>query len=110
MEAMAKLTKKALKTTVNDRLFTEKALSTFLTEVESIINSRFLTSASDDIDDLAPITPNHLLFGRPFVTNTGDINLRKRWRAVQDAIEMFWRRWLKERSGMLRTEIFKLET
>ena len=60
MEAMAKLTKKALKTTVNDRLFTEEALSTFLTEVESIINSRFLTPASDDIDDLEPITPIYL--------------------------------------------------
>ena len=65
MDAMAKLTKKALKTTVNGRLFTEEVLSTFLTEVESIINSRSLTPASDDIDDLEPITPNHLLFGRP---------------------------------------------
>ena len=65
IEAMVKLTKKALKTTVNDRLFTEEALSTFLTEVESIINSRSLTPASDDIDDLEPITPKHLLFGRP---------------------------------------------
>ena len=65
IETMVKLTKKALKTTVNDRLFTEEALSTFLTEVESIINSRSLTPASDDIDDLEPITPNHLLFGRP---------------------------------------------
>ena len=65
MEAMVKLTKKALKTIVKDRLFTEEALSTFLTEVESIINSRPFTPASDDIDDLEPITPNHLLLGIP---------------------------------------------
>ena len=116
MEAMVKLTKRALKTIVKNRLFTEEALSTFLIEVESIINSRPLTPASDDIDDLEPITPNHLLLGRPSpnfqpcITNTEDINLRKRWRAVQAATDMFWRRWLKERSGMLRTEIFKLET
>ena len=43
MEAMVKLTKRALKTIVKDRLFTEDALSTFLTEAESIINSRPLT-------------------------------------------------------------------
>ena len=94
MEAMVKLTKRALKTFVKDRLFTDEALSTFLTEVENSINSRPLTTASDDIDDLEPITPNHLLLGRPSpnyqtcVTNTEDINLRKRWRAVQAATEM----------------------
>ena len=102
MVAMVKLTKRALKTIVKNRLFTEEALSTFLIEVESIINSRPLTPASDDIDDLEPITPNHLLLGRPSpnfqpcITNTEDINLRKRWRAVQAATDMFWRRWLKE--------------
>ena len=79
-----------------------EALSTFLTEVESIINSRPLTPASDDIDYLEPITPSHLLLGRPSpnyqpcVTNTEDINLRNRWRAVQATTDIFWRRWLKE--------------
>ena len=82
--------------------FTEEALSTFLTEVESITNSRPLTPASDDIDDLQPITQNHLLLGRPSpnfqpcVIKTEDINLRKRWRAVQTATDMFWCRLLKE--------------
>ena len=101
MEAMVKLTKKALKAIVKDRLFTEEPLSTFLTEVESIINSRPLTPASDNIDDLEPITPNHLLLGRPSLnfqpcaTNAEEINLRKRWMAVQAATDMFWRRWLK---------------
>ena len=51
--------------TADDRLFTKEALSTFLAVVESIINSCFLTLASDDIDDLEPITQNHHLLGRP---------------------------------------------
>ena len=38
MEVMVKLTKRALKTTVKDRLFMEEALLTFLTAVDSIIN------------------------------------------------------------------------
>ena len=90
---MVKITKRALKTIVKDRLFTDEALSTFLTEVESI-NSRPLTTASDDIDDYEPITPNYPLLGRPSpnyqtcVANTEDINLSKRWRAVQAATEM----------------------
>ena len=83
MEAMGKLTKSALRTIVNVRLFTEETLSTFLTEVESPLSSSSpLTPASDDIDNLEPITPNHILLGRPSpnyqpcVTNTEDINLR----------------------------------
>ena len=39
MEVLVKLTKRALKTTVKDRLFMEEALLTFLTGVDSIINS-----------------------------------------------------------------------
>ena len=38
MESLVKLTKRALKVIIKDRLFTEEALSTFLTEVESRFN------------------------------------------------------------------------
>ena len=85
---MVKITKKALKSIVSDRIFTDEALSTFLTEVESIINSRPLTAASDDINDLEPITPNHFLIGksspnyRSCVSQEQDISLRKKWKAV----------------------------
>ena len=39
MEVVTKLTKRALKLTVKDTSFMDKALSSFQTEVESIINS-----------------------------------------------------------------------
>ena len=64
IEAMVKVTKRAFKTIVKNRLFMEEALLTFHTEVKSIINSRPITPASDDIDDFEPITPNHLLLNR----------------------------------------------
>lgn len=57
-----KTIKKVLKWIVKDRLFTDE-LCTFLIEVKSIINSRFLTAASDDINDLELITTNHVLIG-----------------------------------------------
>ena len=44
MEAIAKITKKALKTVVRDSLFTEEMLATYLTETESLINERPLIS------------------------------------------------------------------
>ena len=58
-----KTIKKALKWIVKGRLFTDEALCTFLIEVKSIINSCFLTAASDDINDLELITTNHVLIG-----------------------------------------------
>ena len=61
MESIIKITKRASKSVVTDRIFTDEAMTPLLTEVESIINSRPLTAVSDGINDLDPITPNHLL-------------------------------------------------
>ena len=102
MEALVKLTKRSLKAIVKDRLFTEDALATFLTEVESVLNSRPLTPVSDDLEDFEALTPNHFILGRPSpnlplgVYTEKDINLRCKWKSVQAATSMFWTRWLKE--------------
>ena len=78
-------------------------LYTLLTEVESILNSRPLTRASDDVNDLQALTPNHILLGRHrnwvYVTdNIGekDITSRKCWRQVQALGVLFWQRWQRE--------------
>ena len=62
--AVLKLSKGILKAISRDRLFKEEDLSTYLSEVEAVLNNRPLTSISDDITDLEPLTPNHFLIGR----------------------------------------------
>ena len=47
-----------------DRLFKEEDLWTYLNEVDAVLNNRPLTSISDDVTDLEPLTPNHFLIGR----------------------------------------------
>ena len=86
-----------------EKVLTEPQLYTLLTEVESILNTRPLTHASDDIDDLEPLTPNHILLGRHrnwvYVTDKiteRDVTSRKRWRQVQGLTERFWNRWKRE--------------
>ena len=101
-KALVKTVKQALRTITRERLFTEDALTTFLCEVESLVNQRPLTPNSDIIDDFEALTPYHFLLGSPsFNSSPGDfndsqINLRTKWKAVQAATNMFWRRWTKE--------------
>ena len=100
-EIMVKLTKHALKTVTKDSPMYEEVLRTFLVEVESTLNSRPLTSISDDYNDLQVLTPNHFLTGKLtkyFSSNEfpqSDINSRKRWKSVQALANMFWTRVLR---------------
>ena len=99
MESMVKLTKRALRSTMKDRMFTEESLHTLLLEVEATLNSRPLTSVSDDLNDFEALTPNHFLLGRaspnhPIITE--DSCLRRKWRQVQTSLNLFWSRWIKE--------------
>ena len=50
-EIMVKPIKHTLKTVTNDRPIYEEVLRTFLVEVESTLNSRPLTSISEDYND-----------------------------------------------------------
>jgi hypothetical protein len=79
---------------------TDEILSTFLCEVENIINSRPLTKMNSDIHDPTPITPNDLLLLRgKSVAPPGKFvesdRYRKRWRHVQFLCDQFWRKWVK---------------
>ena len=42
----------------------EDSLSTFITEIESVLNSRPLTSVTDDLNDYNVLTPNHFILVR----------------------------------------------
>ena len=57
MEVLVKITKKCFKAVVKDRLLHEDTLHRLLLEIESIVNSRPLTSVGDDINDLEPLAP-----------------------------------------------------
>jgi len=50
---------------IGEHLVNEQTLTTFLTEIEKILNSRPITRVSSDPDDLEALTPNHILLLRP---------------------------------------------
>ena len=97
-----KSVKEVLHATMQDRVFTDPQLATTLTEVESILNSRPLTHASSDVNDLEALSPNHILLGlhrkwsSMLDTDETDVFSRRKWRQVQGAVHDFWTRWRKE--------------
>ena len=102
METLVKITKRCLKAVVKDRLLHKDALHMLLSEIESTVNSRPLTSVSDDIDDLKPLTPNHFLIGwsspnTNFANITEkNVNSCTKWKSLQAVTNMYWKRWIKE--------------
>ncbi|XP_068246539.1 uncharacterized protein [Palaemon carinicauda] len=79
----------------------DESLRTLLCEVERIVNSRPLTTVSDSVDNLEPLTPNHLLIPKSYVIphpglfQKDDIYMRRRWRCVQYLTNLFWSRFRK---------------
>ncbi|XP_006817315.1 uncharacterized protein LOC102804968 [Saccoglossus kowalevskii] len=64
-ERMISITKKCIRKVLGKANASFIELSTLLSEVESAVNDRPLTYLSPSVDDLSPLTPSHLLNGRP---------------------------------------------
>ena len=101
-ERLIRSVRKVLRSLYSDATFSEEGLTTLLTEVESVINSRPLTPISFVDGFERPLTPKDLLVLRPdcglppVVTKDSDLFFPQRWRHVQRYADLFWKRWVKE--------------
>jgi hypothetical protein len=101
-ERLIQSAKAALKGVLHGLTLTDEVLLTAMAEVEEILNNRPLTHLSVDPTDMQPITPNHLLFGRPCpsspfdVEDESEVDSRKRVKQAQSIAAMFNRRWRNE--------------
>jgi len=109
-ERMVQSVKRCLRKTIGRAKLTYDELSTVLTEVEAIVNSRPLSYlSSEDLDE--PLTPHHLLTGRrllslpnvtglvdrtdeDFVVNSDELNARVK--RLTSVLEDYWIRWREE--------------
>ncbi|XP_055840251.1 uncharacterized protein LOC129907858 [Episyrphus balteatus] len=96
-EAGVKSMKFHLRRVVGSSLLTFEELSTVLSQIEAILNSRPLCSISDN--DLNPLTPSHYLIGEPLTSIPEPIvedipqNRLTHWNLMQKMVQGFWRRW-----------------
>ena len=87
----------------------EEGLQTFFCECEAILNSRPITTPSNDMNDLEALSPQHLLLLKtqpnlpPGLFQKDDTYARKRWRQIQYMSDLFWKRWTKEYLPQLQT-------
>lgn len=101
-EAAVKSTKFHLLRTIGDSILIYEELSTLLTQIEAIQNSRPLSLLSDDSDDVSALTLGHFLIGEPLNTipepNLFDQPTSRltRWQLLGQKVEHFWKRWSTE--------------
>lgn len=102
-ESMIKSFEHHLYPVISNSLFTYEEFSTFVYEIEAILNSRPLCSLSSDPNDLQALTPGHFLIGN-YLNGLPEQNLISTdkpqqlsgWQHITKVRQYFWSRWYKE--------------
>lgn len=112
-ERLVGSTKQALKKTLGSSRLNAEELTTTLTEIEAVLNSRPLTHVYVESGEPEALCPAFFLTGKRMTSlpslrqqEIRDIsceNLRILWKDRQRALDMFWRRWTKEYLNDLRS-------
>ena len=106
-ERLIRSVRRILHAMIGEHLVNEETLTTFLVEVEKILNSRPITRVSSDPCDLEALTPNHVLLLRqnpcsaPCELEDSD-KFQARWKHVHILANEFWARWVKEYLPLLQ--------
>ncbi|XP_057377943.1 uncharacterized protein LOC130699905 [Daphnia carinata] len=108
-ERLVRSCKDALRAILGQQTVKEETFATVVIEVEAPLNDRPLTYLGADPQELAPLTPNHFLLGRPNPHLPAEVIdpeircFRRRWYHAQQLVDQMWARWLREYLPTLTT-------
>ncbi|XP_075531538.1 uncharacterized protein LOC142564428 [Dermacentor variabilis] len=118
-ERMVRSVKASLKKVLGNSYCNFEELTTILTEIEAVINSRPLTYVYTEASEPEPLAPSHFLVGKRLTTlpDSGSATevaqspgqLTRRWHYRQRMVDQFWRRWQKEYLTSLRGKAVELD-
>ncbi|XP_058816414.1 uncharacterized protein LOC131679695 [Topomyia yanbarensis] len=110
-ERLVRSVKAAMGDASADGKLDDEGLLTLVTEVECLVNTRPLTYLPLDSEESEALTPNHFLIGcssgvkQPLVaTNCQPKSLRASWERIQEQLNVFWKRWIKEYLPVIRRQ------
>ena len=112
-ERLVKIVKSALKKSLGKAKVDNEQLSTLVTEIESVINSRPLLYVNDDVNSVETLTPAHFVMlnyhiGTPDIDEeyhpkeTSVTKLVESWRKGQVHLNRFWTTWCTDYMQQLR--------
>lgn len=107
-ERLIRMVRQVLYSILKEQELDDEGLETLLCEVEAILNSRPITTVTEDNQDLEALTPNHILLLKthpvfpPGLFQRSDLYVRRRWKQVQYLAELFWKRWTREYLPLLQ--------
>lgn len=107
-ERLIRMVRQVLHSIVQEQTLDDEGLQTLFCEVEAILNSRPISTISEDESDLEALTPNHILLLKchpsfpPGLFQKTDMYIRRRWKQVQYLADLFWKRWTKEYLPLLQ--------
>ncbi|GFW67777.1 integrase catalytic domain-containing protein [Trichonephila clavipes] len=90
-----------LKRVLGETILTFEGLTTLLTQIEGLLNSRPLSYVNDsDIECISTLTPSHFLTGDVLLSVPEELpstsNHRDRWELLQNIKRGFWKKWSSE--------------
>ncbi|GFW61807.1 integrase catalytic domain-containing protein [Trichonephila clavipes] len=90
-----------LKRVLGETILTFEELTTLLTQIEGLLNSRPLSYVNDsDIECISTLTPSHFLTGDVLLSVPEELpstsNHRDRWELLQNIKRGFWKKWSSE--------------
>ena len=90
-ERLVRSVKSFLRKSLGQRAVTRTELETLLIEIEYVINSRPITTVTDELGDQKPLTPNDFLLGTS--QPAAEIDLNKMYSKKQRTLSDFWKKW-----------------
>ncbi|XP_037807268.1 uncharacterized protein LOC119600793 [Lucilia sericata] len=97
-EAAVKSMKYHMKRIIGEHRLTFEEMTTLLTQIEAVLNSRPLHQLDSCPDSIETLTPGHFLIGRPMMeypekNDDFKVSCLDRWKLLQKLKNHFWKKW-----------------
>lgn len=110
-EAGVKSFKHHLYRVIKDHILTFEEMTTLLTRIEAVLNSRPLYPLSSSPENLDVLTPGHFIIGTPLVAVPEHdfvetpMNRLTRWQLLQKFTQDIWNRWRRDYLNSLQQRV-----